>query len=104
MSAAWISANTARSSSGIRERSIGAPCSARDPVDALLDAREHPEPEQVDLEEARVGARVLVPLAELPPRHRRRLHGDELDERPRGDHHPARVLGDVAREPRDLAR
>ena len=54
----------------------------RDPVDALLDARQHPEPEQVDLEEARVGARVLVPLAELAARHCGRLHGDELDERP----------------------
>ena len=74
----------------------------RDPVDALLDAREHPEPEQVDLEEPRVRAGVLVPLAELPAGHRRRLHGDELDQRTRGDHHPARVLRDVAREPRDL--
>ena len=55
---------------------------ARDPVDALLDAREHPEAKQVDLEEPRVGARVLVPLAELTTRHRRRLHRDELDERP----------------------
>ena len=54
----------------------------RDPVDALLDAREHPEAEQVDLQEPRVGAGVLVPLAELATRHRRRLHRDELDERP----------------------
>ena len=37
-----------------------------DLIDALLDRREHPEPEQVDLEEARVRARVLVPLAHLP--------------------------------------
>ena len=47
---------------------------ARDQVDALLDRRQHPEPEQVDLEEAGVGARVLVPLAHLPALHRRRLH------------------------------
>src|SRR6478609_3365632 len=33
----------------------------RDEVDAFLDRRQHPEPEQVDLEEAGVGARVLVP-------------------------------------------
>ena len=71
-------------------------------LDALLDGREHPEPEQVDLEEARVGARVLVPLAELPPLHRRRLDRDELDERPRRDDHPARVLRDVARQAGDL--
>ncbi len=74
-----------------------------DPVDALLDAREHPEPEQVDLQEARVGAGVLVPLAELAAGHRRRLNGNELDERPRRDHHPARVLRDVPRQPGDLA-
>ena len=55
---------------------------ARDLLDAVLDRREHPEPEQVDLEEARVGARVLVPLADLPPLHRGRLDRDELDERP----------------------
>ncbi len=76
----------------------------RDVVDAVLDRGEHPEPEQVDLEEARVGARVLVPLAELAPGHRRRLHGHELDQRARRDDHPARVLRDVAREPGDLAR
>ncbi len=73
-----------------------------DQVDALLDRRQHPEPEQVDLEEAGVGARVLVPLAHLPALHRRRLHRHELDERPRGDDHPARVLRDVARQAGDL--
>ena len=76
----------------------------RDPVDALLDAGQHPEPEQVDLEEPSVGARVLVPLAELAACHRRGLDGDELDERPGRDHHPARVLGDVPRQPCDLSR
>ena len=74
----------------------------RDEVDALLDRRQHPEPEQVDLEEAGVGARVLVPLAHLPPLHRRRLDGDELDERARRDDHPAGVLGDVPRQAGDL--
>jgi hypothetical protein len=53
-------------------------------------AGQHPEPEQVDLEEAGVGARVLVPLAHLAACHRRGLHGHELDERPRRDHHAAR--------------
>ena len=73
-----------------------------DEVDALLDRRQHPEPEQVDLEEAGVGARVLVPLAHLPPLHRRGLDGDELDERARRDDHPAGVLGDVPRQAGDL--
>jgi hypothetical protein len=76
---------------------------ARDEVDALLHRREHSEPEQVDLQEAGVRTRVLVPLAHLPARHRRRLHGHELDERTRRDHHPAGVLGDVPRQPADLA-
>ena len=74
-----------------------------DPLDTVLDRREHPQAEQVDLEEACVGARVLVPLAELTSRHRRGLHRDELDERPRRHHHPARVLRDVAWQAGDLA-
>ena len=73
-----------------------------DAIDALLDAREHSQPEQVDLQEARVGTRVLVPLTELPARHRRRLHRDELDERTGGDHHSPGVLRDVPRQARNL--
>ena len=57
------------------------PVDARDLLDALLDRRQHPQAEQVDLEEAGVVARVLVPLAHLPAGHRRRLDGDELDQR-----------------------
>ena len=84
-----------------REVDLLVACS-RDQVDALLDGGEHSEPEQVDLQEAGVGARVLVPLAHLPSRHRRRLHGNDLDERARGDHHAARMLRDVARQAADL--
>ncbi len=75
---------------------------ARDQVDALLDGGEHPEPEQVDLQKAGVRARVLVPLAHLPAGHRRRLHGDDLDERSCRDHHSARMLRDVPRQAGDL--
>ena len=75
---------------------------ARDQLDGLLDGGEHPEAEQVDLEEAGVGARVLVPLADLAAGHRGGLHRDEVDQRPRRDHHPARVLGEVARQAGDL--
>ena len=71
---------------------------------SLLDRREHPEPEQVDLQEAGVAAAVLVPLADLAAGHRRGLHRDEVDQRPRRDDHAARVLADVARQPGDLAR
>ena len=48
--------------SGIRERSIRSPRARGDLLDAALDRGEHPEAEQVDLQEARVGAGVLVPL------------------------------------------
>ena len=41
---------------------------SRDLLDAVLDRGEHPEPEQVDLQEARVRARVLVPLHHLAAR------------------------------------
>ena len=76
----------------------------RDAVDRILDRGQHPEPEQVDLQEPGVAAAVLVPLADLPAGHRRRLHRDEIDERTRRDDHSARVLADVTREPGDLLR
>ena len=63
-----------------------------------------PEPEQVDLEEAGVGAGVLVPLADRAPGHRRGLQRHQAVERPVGDHHAAGVLREVAREAGDLAR
>ena len=56
----------------------------------------------LDLEEACVGARILVPLAELPALHGGRDHGNELHKRARRDHHPTRVLGDMAWQPGDL--
>ncbi len=74
-----------------------------DRLDAALDRREHPEPEQVDLEKARVRARVLVPLDDLAPFHRGRLHRADVDQRPGREHHPPRVLGEVTRQPPGLA-
>ena len=69
----------------------------RDLVDAALDGRQHPEPEQVDLQEAGVRARVLVPLDDLPLGHGRGLDG-QMSRALGGDDHPARVLRDVARQ------
>ncbi len=77
---------------------------ARDLVDAPLDRRQHPEPQQVDLEEPGVRAGVLVPLHDLAALHRRRLDGADVDEGPRRQHHPARMLGGVAGEPPRIAR
>ena len=76
-----------------------APRAARDQLDRPLDAGQHPQSQQVDLQEARVRARVLVPLAQLAALHGGREHGAAVDQRPGGDDHPARVLGQVARQP-----
>ncbi len=67
-----------------------------DLVDGPLDGGEHPEAEQVDLQEAGIGARVLVPLRDLPARHRRRHDRAEVGQRPRRQHHPAGMLGGMA--------
>ena len=75
---------------------------AADLLDAALDGGEHPQPEQVDLEEAGVGAGVLVPLDDLPPLHRGRHDRADLDQRPGRDHHSAGVLGGVAGQPERL--
>ena len=72
---------------------------ARDFLHAALNRREHPQAEQVDLQEASIGARVLVPLDHLPALHRRGHHRAAIDQRPRRDHHPARVLGEMTWQP-----
>ncbi len=72
---------------------------ALDVVHAALDRRQHPETEQVDLQEARVGARVLVPLAQLAALHRRGDDRAAVDQRARRDDHAARVLGEVPWQP-----
>ncbi len=76
---------------------------AGDEVDAALDGAQHAQAEQVDLEEARIGAGVLVPLADLATLHGRRHERDEVGQRARRDDHPAGVLREVARQAGDLA-
>ena len=90
------------SSSGARERSIVSTARSRDQVDAPLDGAQHAQAEQVDLEEARVGARVLVPLAELAALHGGGHERHELGQRARRDDHPPGVLREVAGEAGDL--
>ncbi len=75
-----------------------------DQLEALLDQREHAQREEIDLDEPRVVAGVLVPLAEEAPLHRGRLNRHQLDERRRGDDHAADMLRDVAREMPRAAR
>ena len=96
VSAARIESKVSASSNGDpREVEPLAPRSL-DFLDAALDRREHPQPQQVDLEEAGVGAGVLVPLDDLAARHRRRHDRADVDQRLGRDHHPAGVLGGVA--------
>ena len=73
-----------------------------DQLDRLLDERQHPEREEVDLDEPRVVAAVLVPLAEDPALPGRRLERNQLHERPARDDHPADVLRDMPGQPPDL--
>ena len=64
-------------------------------VDGILDDRHHAQAQQVDLDDAHVGAIVFVPLHHHAARHSRwleRHHGIELA---LADHHAARVLSQV---------
>ena len=73
-----------------------------DEVHCFLDDGEHAETEEVDLHHPRVADGVLVPVAEVAVRHGRGLARHAVDERLRGDHHPAGVLREVARHADEL--
>ena len=75
-----------------------------DEVDREVQHREHAEAEQVELHEARGRAVVLVPLEHRAALHARPLDRAELDQRPVGHHHAARVDAEVAREVEHLRR
>ena len=69
-----------------------------DDLDRFFEHRHHPQAEQIHFDDAHVGAIFLVPLHHDAPRHRRRLerhHGIEL---PLANHHPARMLAQMARK------
>ncbi len=72
--------------------------------DGLLEHRHHAEAEQVDLDDAEIGAVVLVPLHDDAPGHRGGLERHHLVEPAGGDHHAAGVLAEVARQVLDLLR
>ena len=68
-------------------------------VEAVVQGGQHAQAEQVELDQARVGAVVLVPLQHGTPRHPRPLHRAHLPHRPVADHHAARVDAEVPRQP-----
>ena len=75
-----------------------------DEVEAFLNGAQHAEAQQVDLHEPRIGAGVLVPLADTPALHGRGHHRHQFHQWRCAHHHAARVLGEVPRQPRGLAR
>ena len=75
-----------------------------DQVDAVLQGGEHPEAEEVELDQAHPGAVVLVPLQHRPFLLAGVLDRHHLPDRPLGQHHPAGVDPEVPRELQQLGR
>ena len=69
-----------------------------DQLERLVDRGEHPEPEQVELDQLELLDVALVELDDDPVRHRRPLDRGDVDERGGGDEHAARVDREVAGE------
>src|SRR5262245_55440660 len=67
-----------------------------DERDGIFERREHAEAQQIDLDDAEIGAILLVPLHHDPSRHGGRLKRNDLVERLRGDDHAAAVLAEMA--------
>jgi len=74
----------------------------RHQVEAVVQAGQHAQAEQVDLDQSRVGAVILVPLQHAAARHPRPLHRAHLAHRPIADHHPAGVDAQVPGQPLHL--
>ncbi len=70
---------------------------AREP-DGVFERVQHAEAEQVDLDDAEVGAVVLVPLHHAATGHRRGFDRHDFVEAARSDHDAARVLAEMARQ------
>ena len=73
-----------------------------DQVDGAVQGLEHPQPEQVELDETGRGAVVLVPLQGAAPRMPGPFHRAHLDDGPVAEHHPPRVQAEMAGEVEDL--
>ncbi len=69
-----------------------------DELERLIHRREHPETQQVQLDQLERLDVALVELDDHPIRHRRPLKRGDVDEWRRSHEHPARVDGEVARE------
>ena len=87
----------------MRERSTVCPCSRAICSTQSSTAESIPSPSRSIFRKPASAHESLSHWQSWRPFHRRGLHRHELDERPRRDHHPARVLRDVARQAADLA-
>ena len=76
----------------------------RQQVEALADAGQHAEGQDVDLEDAERVEIVLVPFDDRAVLHRRVLDRRQFVQRPVGDDEAAGMLGQVAREADQLER
>ncbi len=66
--------------------------------DCLFQRGQHPESEQINLDDTEIGAVVLVPLNNHAAGHRGRLERNDFIQRLRGDHHAAAMLSEMARD------
>ena len=71
---------------------------ALDELERLVDRGQHPEAEQVELDQLERLDVALVVLDDDPVLHRRPLERGDVDERGGGDEHPAAVDAEVTRE------
>ena len=71
-------------------------------VDGVLQHGHHPQAEQIHLDDAHVGAVVLVPLHDNAARHGGRLERDDGIELALADHHAAGMLPQMAWQILDL--
>ena len=67
-------------------------------VDGLFQHRHHAQPEQIDLDDAHVGAIFFVPLHHHPAGHGGRLQRHDRIQLSLANHHSARVLAEMTRQ------
>ena len=73
-------------------------------VDGILQHGHHAETQQIDLDEAEIGAIVLIPLHNDAVRHGRRLQRNDRIELALADHHAARMLPQMSGKILNLQR
>src|SRR5215472_13610753 len=66
--------------------------------DRIFEHGHHAQAEQIDFDDAEIGAVVLVPLHDYASGHGGRLQGDHRIERALADHHAAGVLAEMTRQ------